>query len=87
MDIVLLISLMILWNLGGALVLLVIAGCTTGWLGECQGWECVNPYWVYNYCKSVNWFGATVLALLCTVASPIMALIYWFYKLCTVGRR
>ena len=87
MDIGMLIFLIILWNVCGTIILLAIAGCTAGWLEKCQGWECVNPYWVYNYCKSVNWFGATVLALLCTAASPAMALIYWFYKLYTVGRK
>ena len=49
--------------------------------------EFCNPRVVYKYNKSVNWFGALVLSLLYSVLSPLGATIYWFYKLCTVGRK
>lgn len=52
-----------------------------------DGWELCNPYWAYQYHKGVNWFGATMLSLLFTALCPIGAVCYWFYKLCTVGRR
>ena len=35
----------------------------------------------------VNYFGAGFLALLINLICPIASLGYWFYKLCTVGRR
>lgn len=52
-----------------------------------DGWELCNPYWAYHYHKGVNWFGAIVLSLLYTILCPIGAICYWFYKLCTIGRR
>lgn len=57
-------------------------------LDKCtNGWELCNPYWVYKYHYGVNWFGAIMLSLLFTVLFPFGAICYWFYKLCTVGRR
>lgn len=52
-----------------------------------DGWELCNPYYSYQYHKCVNWFGAIMLSLLYTALCPIGAVFYWFYKLCTVGRR
>ena len=52
-----------------------------------DGWELCNPYYSYMYHESVNWFGAIILSLLYTVLCPIGAICYWFYKLCTIGRR
>lgn len=52
-----------------------------------DGWELCNPYWSYKYHYSVNWFGAIIISLIYTIFCPIGALIYWFYKLCTIGRR
>ena len=50
-----------------------------------KGIEFVNPVWWYkNY--RVNYFGAAMAALGCTLLCPIAAIAYWFYKLCTVGR-
>ena len=45
-----------------------------------------NPKWIYNHTKT-NWFGTLVLTILANVAFGPSALCYWFYKLCTVGRR
>ena len=87
MDIKILISCLWGWNALGAIGLVIAINCSTNWLGLCEGWEFVNPYWVYKYCKTVNWFGATMLALFFTLICPIGAIGYWFYKLCTVGRR
>lgn len=36
--------------------------------------------------SSVNWFGAIILALLYTIALPLIAVQYWIYWLFTVGR-
>ena len=49
-------------------------------------WDIMNPYRVRQN-ANVNWFGATVISLLCTILSPFWALCYWFYFLCTVGRK
>ena len=51
-----------------------------------DGWELCNPYWMHVFYR-VNWFGAIMLSLLYMALCPIMAICYWFYKICTVGRR
>ena len=45
-----------------------------------------NPKWVYNHTKT-NWFGTICLTILTNAVFGPAALCYWFYKLCTVGRR
>ena len=51
-----------------------------------NGFAWLNPLFIYRYAK-VNWFGAGFIALVANAAFPIIAIIYWMYKLCTVGRR
>lgn len=46
----------------------------------------VNPIWIHQAIK-VNWFGAIFLALIANIIIPHIAIFYWIYKLCTVGRR
>ena len=61
-----------------------------GWIATnkyCDGFELCNPYRAYKCCKSVNWFGACMISLVFTALCPPAAFIYWFYKLCTWGRR
>ena len=72
----------IVWTLVGTPICLK-------WISKkyADGWELCNPYWTYQYHKKVNWFGAIMLSLLFTTLCPIGAVCYWFYKLCTVGRR
>lgn len=46
--------------------------------------EPVNPLFnKENY--AVNWFGAIMISLFFNLICPVASLIYWFYKLCTVG--
>ena len=45
----------------------------------------VNPIVIY-YRIDVNWFGAWLLALIANICLPIIAIPYWIYKICTVGR-
>ena len=59
---------------------------TTGAVGKSEGFEFINPVFVYKHNK-VNWFGALIIALLYSILCPIGTLCYWFYKLCTVGRK
>lgn len=51
-----------------------------------NGFAWVNPLFIYRHAK-VNWFGASLLALIANVSIPCWAIMYWIYKLCTVGRR
>ena len=46
----------------------------------------VNPMVIYKNIK-VNWFGAWALTILANVLLPLVAIPYWIYKLCTVGRQ
>lgn len=64
-----------------SLVLLVLTN-----FYEDAGFAWLNPAGIYERAK-VNWFGASFLALLGNIAVPGIAVIYWMYKLCTVGRR
>ena len=71
-----------LWNLTGLFIQVCIGA------NYCQdSIEFCNPRVVYKYNKHVNWFGALVLSLLYSVLSPLGTTIYWFYKLCTIGRK
>ena len=45
----------------------------------------VNPNVIYKKLE-VNWFGAWLLAIVCNVVLPAVAIPYWIYKACTVGR-
>ena len=36
---------------------------------------------------NLNWFGCIILVLLAHLLFLPIAIIYWFYKLCTVGRK
>lgn len=45
-----------------------------------------NPIRVYKE-NNVNWLGCIMLVLLAHILFLPISLIYWFYKLCTCGRR
>lgn len=45
----------------------------------------INPVKIYRANK-VNIFGCILLTLLLHLIFPYYAIIYWIYKLCTVGR-
>ena len=51
-----------------------------------NGFAWINPFFIYRHAK-VNWFGASFLALIANASIPCYAIIYWFYKLCVVGRK
>jgi len=60
---------------------------TTTSLGELHGFPCFNPLWLYGYYTNLNWFGCVMLALGLNLLCPPISICYWFYKLCTVGRK
>ena len=78
----LIIGIIIIWHIVG-----LVPCCMWAVDKYADGWELCNPRWTYKYHKSVNWFGAIMLSLLYAALCPIGAVCYWFYKLCTVGRR
>ena len=60
----------------------ILAMDMSGTIGLCF----CNPKWIYKHTKT-NWFGTALLTSLVNVIFGPTALCYWFYKLCTVGRR
>lgn len=54
--------------------------------GEIIGLQWVNPIVIYNNVP-VNWFGCIVLTILAHIAAGPWVVFYWFYKLCTIGRK
>ena len=75
----------------GAYIILVVVVNLVWWLpcievaGEIGLCFC-NPKWIYNHTKT-NWFGTIFLTILANLVFGPTALCYWFYKLCTVGRK
>ena len=78
MSIGMFVVLIITWSLVGFLLANIFI--------KSDGFEYVNPIWIYKrFC--VNYFGAAVCCILFNLISPIGSICYWFYKLCTVGRK
>lgn len=78
MDHEILIIFFLLWNFVGWVISAV---CIYG-----EGFEYVNPIWIYNH-YHVNYFGAAMIFIFYNLLCPIGSICYWFYKLCTVGRK
>ena len=49
--------------------------------------EYLNPLFLYDYHSNLNWFGVICLTLFYNLLCPLITIIYWFCKLCTVGRK
>ena len=45
-----------------------------------------NPKEFYKIC-TLNWFGCALVLIISHLFFFIVAFCYWFYKLCTVGRK
>jgi hypothetical protein len=46
-----------------------------------------NPVENYRRWTSMNWFGVILFTFLLNIICPGLAVCYWFWKLCTVGRK
>ena len=79
MELWLIIAIYLIFTLciGGPLVSI----CTNSY-----GFEFFNPKWIYKE-YPVNWFGLICISAFVHIICLGYAIIYWFYKLCTVGRR
>ena len=80
--------LLVAWHLFGAIILVFVLGTSplSGVLTIAQGFEFVNPVFIYKH-SNVNWFGAAMLCLVYGSLLPICTIGYWIYKLCIVGRK
>ena len=46
-----------------------------------------NPIRNYRTWTSMNWFGVILGTVFLHILLPVYAIVYWFYKLCTFGRK
>ena len=72
-----------IWIVVNVIMFFIFVG-TCGF--EDYGFAWLNPLFIYEYID-VNWFGALLLTLVANVIFVPYAISYWFYKLCTVGRK
>lgn len=66
----------IVWNFIGFMIMLMLAN-----------YYCLNPKDIWNKYENVNIFGCVLLTIFLNLLVPTISIGYWFYKLCTVGRR
>jgi hypothetical protein len=48
--------------------------------------EVFNPKEIYDSIE-VNWFGCIMLTILFNILCPPLSIGYWFYTICTIGRK
>ena len=72
---------------------LLLIAITHNWLGfigalyfPTLGFEFVNPIWIHEHYR-VNVFGTVLLCLSANLLCPLGSIIYWIYKLCTIGMK
>ena len=68
------------WTLGGVLIGIL------GVIDEFNDFSYVNPIKIYKTYR-VNYFGAALICIIYNLLCPIGSIGYWFYKLCTFGRK
>ena len=78
MDIIEYILIFTNWNVVGFIIALTSM--------DSIGFEYVNPCWIYRH-YHVNYFGAALLFIVFNLLCPIASFCYWFYKICTFGRK
>lgn len=69
------------WSLGGAIFLGI-----GGVLSKFDDFSFMNPIKIYKTYK-VNYFGAALICIIYNLLCPIASIGYWFYKICTFGRK
>lgn len=81
------IALEILLFVGIVLAITIVeAVCVIDFI-DYRGLTFFNPIQNYEEWQGMNWFGVIFFTLLLNIIMPTLAFGYWFYKLCTVGRR
>ena len=66
----------IIWNFSGFMIGLCL-----------NDWYELDPKAIWQQYCNVNIFGCILLTIILNLLCPIVSICYWFYKLCTVGRR
>lgn len=86
MSIYTIIGLCGIWHILGLALLCVFCVEEDFYGNEKLELENLNPKCIHKRFR-VNWFGVICLALVINLLCPIASILYWFYKLCTVGRK
>ena len=68
----------------GLINMFIMAACLDN--GDVVGLQWINPIVIYDN-DPVYWFGCIVLTILAHIAAGPWVIFYWFYKLCTIGRK
>ena len=55
-------------------------------LEKLESFEYLNPFWIYKNTRT-NIIGTIFLTVLYNILSPGASFCYWFYKICTIGRK
>lgn len=79
-------GIIMLCILAYVLIFGVCAGAISLFLSDNTGLSFFNPKVLYKYWQ-VNWFGAYFLGILFSVLFAPLSILYWIYKLCTIGRK
>ena len=80
------IGVITIWHILGITAYGVIIGFGVEYIDYAEGLEFLNPIYIHKQAR-VNWFGAIMLMLFYSALCPLAAIVYWFYKLCTVGAK
>lgn len=75
----------IVWSVIGLFIALALDDLLPA-VHAANGLEFVNPKFIYEHVR-VNYFGCLLLTIACNLLCPIGSILYWMYKLVTVGRR
>lgn len=83
MTIIEFIVLIIVWSFLGFVLLECIGIFDT----TIKGFSFLNPVWIYNHYKKLNYIGSFFIFIILNIASPIVTVIYWTSVLFTFGRK
>ena len=75
----------ICWTILGGIAYAILA-VNSDYFRYANGFETLNPIYIYKNIR-VNFFGLIWVTLAFNLICPLASLGYWFYKLCTVGRK
>ena len=54
---------------------------------EWTDFECFNPIRNYKKWRKLNWFGVAIGTIFLNIFYLPVAILYWLWKLCTIGRK
>lgn len=81
----LIIYLLLGWHIIGFISLVILA-FNVDFIGKCPNCDFFMPTYIYKHCR-VNYFGTLMMFLFLNILCPVCSFSFWFYKLCTVGRK